>query len=117
MVKPTIIKEEAMSLVDVRAELNKIKKRDEELGFRAGKTEDYLNHFVKLSEKQAQELTKKLEGLKIPRLKDIHIKKIIGILPKTAEELKVLLQGYTLTVKEDAIKKIVKVLEDSGTLK
>ena len=54
---------------------------------------------------------------KIPRLKEIHIKKIVSLLPKTIEGLKLILQGYTITVKDEAVKKILKVLEDSGVLK
>lgn len=117
MAKPTILNETPMSLSEVRTELDKIKKRDSELGFRAGKTEDYLNQFAQLSDKQAGELGKKIEALKIPRLKDIHIKKIVSLLPKTVEGLKLILQGYTITVKDEAVKKIIKVLEDSGALK
>ncbi len=112
MSKPTIIKEEPMSLFEVKAALEKVKARDKELGFRAIKTEDYLNQFVKLSEKQAAEVEKKISSLDIPRLKDIQIKKIVSMLPKTLEELRVVLQGYTLTLKDDALNKIMVALQE-----
>lgn len=117
MSKPAIIKEEPLSLFEVRAALEKIKARDKELGFRALKTEDYLTQFVKLSEKQAAELEKKFSSLNIPRLKDLHIKKIVSILPRTLEDLKVVLQGYTLTLKDDALNKIMGVLHEFGSQK
>lgn len=99
-------------MVELKQEVAKIKKRDKELGFRVGKIEEYLNIFVTLSSKQQKELEEKLEKLKIPRLKDTHIKKIADILPVNLEQLKVVLQGYTLTVTQDNMKKIVKVVAD-----
>ncbi len=117
MAKPTILNEEPMSLAEVKSELEKIKTRDREIGFRAGKTEDYLNQFAGLPLKQSQELAKKIDDLKIPRLKEMHIKKIISILPKTVEDLKLVLQGYTITIKEDALKKIINLLEESGVFR
>ena len=56
--------------------------------------------------KKADELYGKLEGLKIPRLKELHLKKIIDVMPKSAKEVKVVLQGYTVTVKQEHLKKI-----------
>ena len=112
MGNPEIISEEPISMVELKAEVAKIKKRDKELGFRVGKIEEYLNVFVTLNSKQAKELEEKLVGLKIPRLKDIHIKKIVDTLPVNLDQLKVVLQGYTLTVTQDNMKKIVKVVSE-----
>ena len=77
---------ETITLGDIKAALDKIKTRDEELTFRGNKTEDYANQFSALSSKKAAELTEKLNGLKIPRLKDLHIKKLVDVMPKTAKE-------------------------------
>jgi DNA-directed RNA polymerase subunit F len=112
MTNPKIISEQAISLSEVKDIMNKIKKKDEELNYRAGKTEDYLNQITTLSQAKAKELYKKLEGLKIPRLKEIHINKIIDIQPRTQEEVKVILQGYTITVSADALKKIAAAVDD-----
>jgi len=106
MTKPIILSEEPMSLSEVKESLDEIKKRDKELTFRANKTEEYVNQFAILGIKKATELEEKLTALNIPRLKPLHIKKVVDILPKTANEVKVLLQGYTVTVKADHIKKI-----------
>jgi len=51
-----------------------------------------------------------LEDLKIPRLKDTHITKIIDILPTTLEDLKAVLQGYSLTVNNENLNKIVETV-------
>ena len=55
---------------------------------------------------KADELKKKLEGLKISRLKEIHIQKIIDILPTREEDVKVVLQGYNITLTKENYKKI-----------
>jgi DNA-directed RNA polymerase subunit F len=106
MTKPKILNEEPMSIPEVREALEKVKERDKELTFRANKTEEYVSQFDVLGSKKAAELTEKLTKLNIPRLKDIHIKKIADVLPKTANDVKVVLQGYTVTVKAEHIKKI-----------
>ena len=109
---PKIISEEPISLFELKSEITKIKKRDKELGFRAAKMEDYLNEFVKLKKKEYDELEKKLGKLEIPRLKDMHIKKIIDMLPSTVDQLKVILQGYALTVNQKNMKRIVDVVKE-----
>ena len=106
MTKPKIINEEPMSISEVKDVLSAIKKRDKELTFRANKTEEYVSQFSTLDNKKTAELSEKIGKLNIPRLKDIHIKKIVDILPKTANDVKVVLQGYTVTVKAEHLKKI-----------
>ena len=100
-----IISEKPIDIGELKKELEKIKKRDKELNFRAARTEEYLQHFSPL--KNSEELFKKIEALKIPRLKEQHIIKIIDILPKTLDELKTILQGYTITVNNENLKKLV----------
>lgn len=113
MVKPDILSENPISLVDLKQEIETIKKRDKELGFRAGKVEEYLNQFVSLTPDKAKELRKKLENLKISRLKEEFIVKIIDTLPKTVDELKTLLQGYVVSINQDDMKKVASVVNES----
>ena len=112
MTNPELISETPISMSHLREALKHIKKRDEELNFRAGKTEEYLNSFVTLKPKEADELHKKLEELDIPRLKQEHIIKIIDLLPNTPDEVKLVLQGYTLTVTKENLKKIADVVSE-----
>ena len=107
MAKPKLIEESAINMSELREELTKIQKRDGELSFRANKTMEYLNNVVTLPIKPARELYEKIEKLGIPRLKDSHIHKIVDILPGTVEELKTIIQGYTLTITQENLKKIV----------
>jgi len=108
MVEKNIINETPISMHELKKELEKIKKRDKELNFRAAKTEEYLQQITTL--KKSGELYKKIVKLNIPRLRDQHIKKIIDILPATVKDLKVVLQGYTLTINNENAKKIVDVV-------
>lgn len=112
MTKPNIIEEKEIPMFEVKKEFAKIKKREQEPNFRVQKTEEYINTFVKITPAQGQELVDKLKALEIPRLHDKHIFKIVDILPKTVDELKVVMQGYTLTINNDNLKKIVKTVED-----
>jgi len=110
MTNPEVLSQTPISMAELKEELEKIKKRDKELGLRAQKAEEHLNQFAKLDSKKAVELKDQIEKLKIPRLRDSHIVKIVDLLPKTVEDLKVILQGYALTVSNDNLKKIVEVV-------
>ena len=103
---PKIIEEESINMYDLYKEIKIIKKRDEELNIRAKKTEEYLQDFASLKMKEAEDLKKDLLSLEIPRLKLNHIDKIIDVLPDTPEEVKIILQGYTITVSKENSKKI-----------
>ena len=107
-----IIDEKAISLYEVKAYLTKIKKRDGELNFRANKTEEYVDSVLQLTQKKAEELRKALDKLKIPRLKDGHISKIIDTLPSTNDDLKVVIQGFAVTINGENSKKIVAAIND-----
>jgi DNA-directed RNA polymerase subunit F len=112
MTKPDIIEEAPITMAELKDELKKIKKRDEELNFRAEKTEEYLQQFTILKDKEAKELYKKVEGLDVPRLRPEHIVKIIDILPASTDEVKLVLQGYTITVTKENMKRIADVVKE-----
>lgn len=110
MIDPQILGEKPLMGVEVKEELEKTKKTDKELSFRAKKTEEYLNQMLQLKPEKAKELASKLEGLNIPRLKDMHIKKIVDIIPKTVDELKVIIQAYPISVSNENMKKITETV-------
>jgi len=105
-----IINEEALTLSETKAILEKIQKRDGEFGFRSGRTYEYLTSFETASEKKAQEMKKKITELDIPRLKPEQIAKIVDLMPGSLDELKVILQGVTIT--NDNLKKIEGLLSN-----
>ena len=105
-----IISETPINIYQLKKELERIKKRDNELNFRAARTEEYLNQDT--THKNADELLDKIMKLNIPRLKEHHIHKIIDIAPTTLNELKVVLQSYTITINNESMKKIVDTINE-----
>lgn len=105
-----IISDTPINIYVLKKELEKIKKRDGELNFRANRTEDYLNQIASI--KNPDELFKKLMELEIPRLREQQIHKIIDIAPTTLNELKVVLQGYTVSLSNESMKKIVDTINE-----
>jgi DNA-directed RNA polymerase subunit F len=105
-----IISETSISTYQLKEELENIKKRDKELNFRSNRMEEYLQQISTVE--KADELLKKLTKLDIPRLKEQHIHKIMDIMPVSVNELKILLQSYTLTLNNDAMKKIVDTVNE-----
>jgi len=107
-----IINEEPITMSELKDELNKIKKQEKELNFRSNKTLEFLNKFTMLDKAKTQELRKKIADLKIPRFKEQHITKIVDVLPRTISELKLVLQGYTISVTNENLKKIAGILQE-----
>ena len=105
-----ILSEKPLNMHQLKEELDKIKKRDKELNFSANKTEEYISQFA--STKNYDKLADKITKLNIPRLRDQHIAKIIDIMPTTIDDLKVILQGYTVTLNQDSIKKIITTITE-----
>jgi len=112
MVSPEFIEEEAISLVDAKELLNKIQKEDEELNYISNKAKEYLENCVVLPNSKKEELRKKLEGLKLTRLKNEHVMKIIDFLPNNVNDLKVVLQAYPLSMPKKDQDEIVAVVKD-----
>ncbi len=105
-----IISETPINIYHLKKELERMKKRDNELNFRANRTEEYLNQIAVL--KNADELFGKIISLNIPRLKEQHVHKIIDITPITINELKVVLQGYPITLNNESMKRIVDTINE-----
>ncbi|MBW3004534.1 hypothetical protein KY310_01770 [Candidatus Woesearchaeota archaeon] len=109
--KIKVLNESPITAAEVKDELKKIRKDHKELNFRAQKTEDYLNQIVSDSKKSA-ELVKKLESLKIPRLREHQIAKLADIMPTTEKDVKFVLQGYAIAVKKEDMQKIAKAVAE-----
>jgi len=110
MSNPQLIEKKSINMIALKEELAEIKKRDGELSLRGNKTEEYLNEFASLKPKQAEELYKEIEKLAIPRLRDMQINKIIDMMPASIDELKVVMQGYTVPITNENLKKMVEVV-------
>ncbi len=111
MPKYEVISETPITFSELKDRLSKIEKRDKELSFRGNKTKEYLDIATQLKLKDAKELKKKIEELNIPRLKDKQIVKIINILPKDIDSLKVISSDGGVTSKED-LKKVLGLIKE-----
>ena len=115
MSQPDVEGREPVSLAELADHMEMITDRDEELNFRAGKTEEYVNEFAELDKDEFDELFDEINDLDVPRLKDKHIIKIIDFLPKTVKDLEVILEGYPLTLSDEDKEDIVETVTDYFT--
>jgi len=107
-----IVEEKPISMAELKEEIKDIKKRDAELSFRTAKVAEQLDVLKVVKPKDAEEMYEKIQKLNIPRLKDVHIYKIIDILPQNIVELKNIIQSYSIVVTNDNIEKILEILAD-----
>ena len=113
--EPKIIEETPLSMAELKEEIKKAKERDKERGasIRVTKVEDYLNNFDVISLSKEKKLKTELEKLEVPRLKEEHVVKIIDLMPKTEDDLKMILQSYLVIVSNENVKKIVNVINSA----
>jgi len=107
-----ILSQTPINVTELHAEMKRIKERDKEPGFRAQKTIDYLESMNVLDAKKGKELFEKLMKLEIPRLRDMHFHKIVDSMPANQKDVKIILQGYNVTVSAEACKKIADAIAE-----
>lgn len=107
-----VLSETATNASEVKQVLEQIKEHDKELSFRAQRTLEHLESTGVLTAKKAKELENALTKLDIPRLKEQHVHKLIDSQPKTADDVKLILQGYAVTVTNENCKKIADTIAE-----
>ncbi len=110
MVDIEILEQKPMMLVEVNEKLNSIRSDKKGLNFRAEKVHSYVHEFATLKKKEAQELYEKLKALNMIKLRERHIVKIIDIMPRDSESLKMLFAGEATSLKQDELKRILDVI-------
>ncbi|MCW1296522.1 MAG: hypothetical protein OH319_02475 [Candidatus Parvarchaeota archaeon] len=103
-----ILKEEVVPLFKVKEILSKRSAKD--LTYEQKKAFEHAKEFVKLDKEEIDRLSEELKALGIRKLKDKHIVKIIDILPKNVEQLKVILTETDLTFKSSELSKIMEIV-------
>ena len=111
MVNVDIINENPVTMAELKEKIEDIKKRDKELKPRTLKTHEYLERFVSIKGKDAVKIKEQLLKLQISRIKERHIAKIIDIMPKDIETLKLIFVGENVTLKQDDLEKILEALK------
>ncbi len=115
MVKPTIIEESPLCLAEVAEHMAVLESRDSEPDFRSQRTKEYFESFTPIKREQAEKLRKKLASLELSRLKELHTIKIVDLLPKTADEVKILLQGYPLSMTKKDMESIAEAVNECAS--
>ena len=110
MPREKILGEQPLTMGELKKHLESIQKRDGELNYRATRTLEYLNHLPLA--KETEKILAKIVELNIPRLKELHVAKIVDLMPTTVDEVKMALSGYIVTVNQDNLKKILTVLDE-----
>lgn len=105
-----IISEQPMSLSELKVEIDKVKRQEKEPSMRVTKVEDYLNSMYPLDPEKEKELIEAVKKLDVPRLKDQHLAKIADLPPHTLDDLKVIMQGYAISISVENMKKIVETV-------
>lgn len=104
---PKLISSRPLSLAEIKNEIEKIKTKEKKLSLRAEKVLEYINEVSPPNLEKSQKLAKELEALDIPRLKEAQIKKIVDFLPKNPDELRAVLQSWSMLLPPEAMDKIL----------
>ncbi|MBS3150468.1 hypothetical protein J4425_01525 [Candidatus Woesearchaeota archaeon] len=107
-----ILNESTLNLADLRDRLELVKKRDTEFNTRSMKTYDYIKKFLK-DDKKVKDIKEKLSGVNVGRLKERHINKIIDVRPRNIDEIKAILSGENLTLKQEDLNKILEAIKNA----
>ena len=102
-----VMEQKPVTMLELKDKLSNIKKSGKELNFRADKVHTYLDEFLAGSKKTSQDLYKKLSELKIQKLKERYIVKIIDTMPEDQDALKTIFVGETSTFKQEELKQIL----------
>ncbi len=110
MTKVNIVSQVPVSMAHVKEELVRIKERDQGLGVRAERTAEYLNQMTPETVKQVDKVIKAVHELQVPRLTDEHIVKMVDLHATSEEKIKIISQGWAVTISKENIKKIADVI-------
>ena len=103
-----VIEQKPITMAELKAKLDQIKKDRGELNFRAERVHAHLSEFV--AKRKTDEIYQKLSALDIIKLRDRHIVKILDVMPEDAESVKILFSGETTSLKQEEIQKIVEIV-------
>ena len=101
-----IIEKREVSIAKAREILVKIKKPNYEQKHAL----EYSSKFAKTSAEDAIKILEELRESGIPRIKNRHLKKIVDLMPKKADEIKVILAKEDLTLSKGDVETILDIL-------
>lgn len=87
------------------------KEKSQQLTYREEKIKDYLKKFQKLKLSDYKKAKEELLDLKIPRLDEEHIIKILDIMPKDGTQLRAVVSHSGTVIVDENVTKILSVLK------
>jgi len=103
-----------LTYAEVAEKLKIVKKsrsKEDELGFRTKKAEEFLETFTKDEFKKMSEMKESIKSLNMQRLKDKQIVNLVNINPTDEDSVKTILANDNITLKQEDVKKIVDCLK------
>jgi DNA-directed RNA polymerase subunit F len=105
-----VLKKQEMSNSEVLEILEK-NSEDRELTYREEKTLEYLKKFVKLSKENFIKAKEELIALEIPRLEEVHINKILDLMPVNGTQIRAIVGSSGTVLVDENISKILSILD------
>jgi len=99
-----------LPLATVRKILRKRNKSD--LTYEQKMALENAEEFTKVSEAAANKIVKALSEINNRKLKEEFIMKIVDVMPKTKEELKLILSASKLSFKDEELQEVLDALKD-----
>jgi DNA-directed RNA polymerase subunit F len=93
------------------AKVKEVLEQRKELSYEQKLALEHAKEVARLSPKQAEQLIQELKALEMRKLKDEIIVKLVNLLPRDVEDLKVLLLGTKVTFKTEELEKIIEILK------
>jgi DNA-directed RNA polymerase subunit F len=110
MLNYKILEMKELSNSEVLDILEKIEK-ERELTYREEKYLEYLKKFTKLSKEEFEKAKKEIMELEIPRLEEVHINKILDLMPINGTQIRAIVANSGTVLVDESIKKILEVLD------
>ena len=98
-----------VSLSEVKSILKKVEKERKELSYEQKIALEHSQKFVQLPFKKTSDLIKELSELDF--LQEIHIYKLVDLLPSKEDDVKTIFAKERITLNESPIKKILEILK------
>ena len=105
-----ILNEIPLTMIEAKEMLKELKGKEKELPIRLNKTVEYLQSYAKGDGKKVKEIKDRLNKLDIARLRDRHVVKIIDVMPKDLDSLRLVFSGENVTLKQEDLQKILDAL-------
>ena len=109
MIEYDVIEETPITIAEAKEVMKKVSVKEQT--FEQKHAKENAKKMSKLSAKEAESMKKELAALNMRKLKDDNIIKIIDIMPKTPEEIGVVLLGSKTLFNKDETESILEIVK------